>query len=131
MVCCGAGIDAALAHALTVSPLTRGPKDEDVLLSDAVCGVVGLIQARMRWPGAAQVTLAATTVPNVDKSNSALLGLLKQLYMGTDDRYSHSQACSTHNHYVPRPTHPHGANLAPSSYLLPMTWPSVRLPCYR
>ena len=40
----------------------------------------------MRWPGAAHVAVSATVVPNVDESNSALLGLLKLLYMGTDER---------------------------------------------
>lgn len=86
-VCVYAGVDAALARALAVAPLARGPKDDDMLLSEAVSGVLRLLQARMRWPGAAQVAVAATVVPNVDEANSALLGLLKQLYMDLDKRY--------------------------------------------
>jgi hypothetical protein len=81
------GVDAAMGRAVAVAPLARGPKDDDVMLSDAVTGVVRLLQARMRWPGAAQVAMATTTVPNVEEPQSALLGVLKQLFIGTDERY--------------------------------------------
>ena len=42
------GVDAALAHALLVAPLARGPKDEDALLSLPVSGVVQLLQVGWR-----------------------------------------------------------------------------------
>jgi hypothetical protein len=86
-MCVGTGVDAALGRAIGLAPLARVLKDDDKMISESVTGVLRLLQARMRWPGAARVALAAVTIPNLDEPNSALLGLLKQLYMGTDKRH--------------------------------------------
>lgn len=94
-----AGVDAVLARALTIAPLARGPADDEALVSGAVEGILQLLQARMRWPGAAQVACSAFAHftesetsenpenPDVDCPSTALVGLLKQLYQGDDERY--------------------------------------------
>eukprot|EP00892_Ulva_mutabilis_P006055 jgi/Ulvmu1/3821/UM018_0032.1 len=82
-----AGVDAVLVRALLCAPRCRCGDDEDALMSGATVTIVRLIRARMRWPGAAAVA-AAGPAASLDEPRSALLALLKALYVGSDTRLS-------------------------------------------